>query len=73
MAADTDDYNEATATYTVTVQIEPVAEPLIAPTAIAQPQGRQSDRRTIRLQSADNLIDGSGLSDTPTEAATWTR
>ena len=64
-AADTADYNEATATYTVTVQ--PVAEPLIAPTAIAQPQG---DSLTGGLfgQSADNLIDGSGLSDTPTEA-----
>ena len=63
-AADTDDYNQATATYTVTVQ--PVAEPLIAPTAIAQTQG--DSLAGGYGPSVDNLIDGSGLSDTPTEA-----
>ena len=60
-AADTANYNQATATYTVTVQ--PVAEPLIAPTAIAQTAG---DSRTSYV--IDHLINGSGLSDTPTTA-----
>ena len=63
-AADTADYNQATATYTVTVQ--PVAEPpaseVIAPTAIVQTAG-------VRAESgyaASHLIDGSGLSESPT-------
>ena len=58
-AADTADYNEAAATYTVTVQ--PVDEPLIAPTAIAQTAGD-----TLTTFVVDHLIDGSGLSATPT-------
>ena len=58
-AADTADYNEAKATYTVTVQ--PVDEPLIAPTAIAQTAGD-----TLTTFVVDHLIDGSGLSATPT-------
>ena len=43
--------------------IGPVAEPLIAPTAIAQTQGNS---RTDYGFNIDNLIDGDGLSATPT-------
>ena len=43
--------------------IGPVAEPLIAPTAIAQTQGNS---RTDYSFNIDNLIDGDGLSATPT-------
>ena len=76
-AAGTDDYDEATVTYTVTVHRAPpdqddalttildmdtaAPELLIAPTAIAQTEGD-----TFAGYVIDNLINGSGLSDTPT-------
>ena len=51
-----------TATPPQIVVVEPVVEPVVTPTAIAQTQG--SSRADYGFD-IDNLIDGSGLSDTP--------
>ena len=54
-----------TATPLQVVEVEPVVEQVVTPTAIAQTAG---DSRTDYSFNIDNLIDGSGLSTTPTVA-----
>ena len=88
-AAGTDDYNEATVTHTVTVHRAPTdqddalttildmdTESIVTPTAITQTAG---DTLPGYDYAVDNLIDGRGLSATPTvdnldsvTSVTWT-